>query len=272
MTRFTRSYPLDDISIRSGGDGRTVEAYAAVFNTPTDITDHQGTYSEVISPAAFERTIAHKGSKFGVFYNHGLTIHGTPSERGSMPIGTPVEVRGDDRGLWTITRYNKTPLADEALEAIRTGAITGQSFSGRFIGSDPKTPRGGFKPDADGGLPTVTRTEIALSEYGPTPFPAYSQAAIVGVRNVAGCTCGRGTTIELEVNVDGGGEPTTDGLCDCACPCCADCTCPDPSATTPDGAPGRSAITAPGDPDWDSARRTIHWSNIKLAMREKGVL
>src|SRR5690349_1314009 len=36
-TTFTRSYPLDDIRIRSGGDGRTVEAYAAVFDTPSEI-------------------------------------------------------------------------------------------------------------------------------------------------------------------------------------------------------------------------------------------
>src|SRR5262249_50896293 len=30
---YTRSYVLDDISIRAGGDGRTVEAYAAVFDS-----------------------------------------------------------------------------------------------------------------------------------------------------------------------------------------------------------------------------------------------
>ena len=42
MTAFVRNYPLEDITIRSGGDGRTVEAYAAVFNVDTEIHDHQG--------------------------------------------------------------------------------------------------------------------------------------------------------------------------------------------------------------------------------------
>jgi hypothetical protein len=84
--------------------------------------------------------------------------------------------------LLTITRYNNTPVADQVLEGIRTGAITAQSFSGAFVRSDIATPRGGFKPAADGSLRTVVRTEIAMREYGPTPFPAYEAAEILGVR------------------------------------------------------------------------------------------
>jgi len=184
MSGFVRSYPLDDIQIRSGGDGRTVEAYAAVFDHPVEIQDGAGHYNERISPTAFDRTLAQRGTNFGVFYNHASTIYGTPSERFSMPIGKPIEVRSDSRGLFTVTRYMDTALADEVLETILAGAITGQSFSGRFIASDVKTPRGGFKRGADGTLPNVTRTEIAMREYGPTPFPAYAAAEIMGVRSV----------------------------------------------------------------------------------------
>src|SRR6266487_3898314 len=32
VTAYTRSFPLEDISIRAGGDGRTVDAYATVFD------------------------------------------------------------------------------------------------------------------------------------------------------------------------------------------------------------------------------------------------
>src|SRR5690606_2086691 len=91
MTVFARSYPLEDIHVDASGDGRTVEAYAAVFNVPTEIRDRDGHYMEVIAPGAFDRTIAERGTRFGVFYNHGLTLHGASSERGSVPIGTPVE-------------------------------------------------------------------------------------------------------------------------------------------------------------------------------------
>lgn len=190
MEAFTRSFPLEDIHVRAGGDGRTVEAYAAVFDTPTEIHDQDGHYNEVIDRRAFDRTLnqlAPAGSRtnwrVGVLYNHGRTLFGTPSERGAMPIGTPVEIKADSRGLLTVTRYNKTELADEVLENIREGSISAQSFSGGFLRSDPtRSPRGGYRPDASGKLRTVRRQEIALREYGPTPFPAYPDAAVVGVR------------------------------------------------------------------------------------------
>lgn len=172
-----RTYLLEDISIRAGGDGRTVAAYAAVFNTPAEIRDQDGHYNEVIAPGAFDKTISERAGKIQVFYNHGKTIYGTPSERFSLPLGVPEEIRADSRGLFTVTRYARSAHADEVLELIRDGAIKGQSFSGGFpAGKSQRTP------GANGELPTITRGEVALREYGPTPMPAYAEAAIVGVR------------------------------------------------------------------------------------------
>ncbi len=185
MSDFLRTYALDDIRIRSDGDGRTVEAYAAVFDVPTPIHDRDGHYVEEIDPAAFAKTLADNGTRFGVFYNHGLDIYGGAAAEFSKPIGVPVEVRADAHGLWTVTRYARTQHADEVLELIKAGAITGQSFSGSFLRSDPaRAPRGGWRPDADGALRTVRRLEIRMREYGPAPFPAYAAAAIVGVRSL----------------------------------------------------------------------------------------
>jgi HK97 family phage prohead protease len=188
---FMRSFPLEDIRVKPGGDGRTVEAYAAVFDVEAEIQDFEGHYKEVIDRSAFDKVLARAqqpdGSwRVGVFYNHGMTIHGTPSDRGSMPVGTPELIRADGRGLLTVTKYNKNPLAEEALEAIRTGSITAQSFTGRIIRSTPSLSRadrrrGGYLP-VDGRLQTVRRMELGLVEYGPTPMPAYADAAIVGVR------------------------------------------------------------------------------------------
>jgi HK97 family phage prohead protease len=183
---YSRTFPLDDIAIRPGGDGRTVTAYAAVFGAAAEIRDQDGHYNEEIAPTAFDRTLAERGTRFGCFYNHASTLHGTPSERASVPLGTPLEVRADARGLLTVTRYNRTPLADEVLEAIRNGDITAQSFSGRMIQSKPSKPgRGPYRPGRGGELVTVVRTEIALREYGPTPMPAFEGAAILGVRSLA---------------------------------------------------------------------------------------
>jgi HK97 family phage prohead protease len=190
MSTFSRSFPLEDITIQRGGDGRTVEAYAAVYNTPAEIRDGQGHYLEQIHPSAFSRAIDHarpQGSRqawrIGVFYNHGKTLYGTPSELDSMPVGTTVDVKSDSKGLLTVTRYHKTPRADAILEAIREGAITSQSFSGETRQSTPEARR--YQPARDGSLTLVTRNVLGLREYGPTPMPAYDIPMVVGVRSLA---------------------------------------------------------------------------------------
>jgi len=184
---YTRSFALEDISVRSGGDGRTVDAYATVFNTPAEVRDADGEYIEEIDPAAFNRAIEHSrrakgGWNIPVIFNHGMTIFHTPSEIDSVPIGVPEEIRADKRGLFTRTRYHDSPRAREVLEAIREGSITAYSFSGAFRRSDPPVPRGGFRSDAAGNLKTVRRTESTLREFGPATFPVYAGAEVVGVR------------------------------------------------------------------------------------------
>jgi HK97 family phage prohead protease len=199
VTDFTRSFPLEDIEIKRGGDGRTVDAYAAVFGQEVPISDAQGEYIERIDPAAFNKTIADKGTRFSVLYNHGMTIYGTPSDSGSMPIGTPLEVRADTRGLFTSTRYNKTPLAEATLEAIKSGSLRTQSFRGSIIRSNPMQIRNSakFRANTAGEYPLVTRLELGLKEYGPAPFAAYSDAAIVAVR--AGLTLSDTDTMLLSM-------------------------------------------------------------------------
>lgn len=253
MTAFTRAFPLDDIQIRAGGDGRTVEAYAAVFDTPTEIIDQHGHYQEQLSPRSFNKTVADRGVRFGVFYNHGRTLQGTPSERGSMPLGSPIEPpRVDGRGLVTVTRYNKTQQADDVLEAIRNGDIRGQSFSGRFIGSEPKVPRGGYRSTSSGDLTLVTRTEIAMTEYGPTPIPAYDVPMMLGVRSTIDQLVGAGFDPQAVIRLL--------------------------SATTPpdDGEPEEEPDTAPAavaeEPQQHSGRQSTAVMSLRHRARQMGVL
>jgi HK97 family phage prohead protease len=174
---ISRGVPLLDLEVK----GRTVTAYAAVFDTPAEIRDGQGHYIEEIGRSAFNKSAKESGLKAGVFYNHGMTIHGTPSDLYSIPLGVPISVTPDAKGLLTVSRYNNTSTADAVLEAIRDGGVKGHSFTGRIIRSNPER-----MPRSKGGdLPKVTRTELGLREYGPTPFPAYSQAEITSVRSVA---------------------------------------------------------------------------------------
>lgn len=198
MTPFARTFALDSIEIsRTAGDGREVTAYAAVFDTPTEIQDGFGHYREVISRSAFDKTIRERGAdRVSVMYNHALTEYGTPSELGSVPVARCLEIRADGRGLLTRSRYNHGQLADAVLESIKNGEIRGQSFRGRILQSTPsvKAPR----VRRGGELPTLTRTEIALTEYGPTRTPYYEAAEILAVRAAGPVSA----SLALEIGAD----------------------------------------------------------------------
>lgn len=181
---FDRSYALDNIEIVSrakGGDGRTVEAYAAMFNKPYEVHDQHGDYHEVIAPSAFDQTIKRGAVRNAVcLYNHGMNLQGQPDPMAQIPIGTPLDIRADSRGLLTVTRYDMSEYSDRILAAIDNGSIRAQSFRGRIIRSSPNQMPGRSR---SGALPTVTRHELGLSDYGPTPIPVNADAEIVAVRS-----------------------------------------------------------------------------------------
>ncbi len=181
---FDRSYPLEGIEILSrakGGDGRTVEAYAAVFDVEQEIHDEHGAYREKNAHSAFNMTINSGAAMRALpLYHHGLNVvDGKPNPLGQVPLGSPLDIRADGRGLLTVTRYNRTELADSVLEAIRAGDIRAQSYRGRIYKSNPmRVP----KVRRGEALPLVTRLELGLLDYGPTPRPYYDGASIVAVR------------------------------------------------------------------------------------------
>jgi HK97 family phage prohead protease len=174
-----RTYKIDDLTFRSDGSGRVVEAYAAIFRTKSEIYDQDGHYDEELDPNSFTRTIQHKGTSFGVLFNHGRTVDGTPNPMATMPIGVPEEVKVDDHGVFTATRYLNNPLADQVLDAIRNRAIKAQSFSGRMMKSRRTYPNG----KGAGNRAHIMRMEIDMREYGPAVFAAYEGAAILGTRS-----------------------------------------------------------------------------------------
>lgn len=181
---YNRVFPLDDIQISRSGDGRTVEAYAATFDTPYEVRDQHGHYMEVIDRSAFNRTLNGAGKNAICVYNHGMTIHGTPDGMASLPLGKPLEIKPDGKGLLTVTRYNDGPWADSVLASIRNGDIKAQSFRGQIYRSSPngRVPKRRHLAEP---LPTVTRHELGLSDYGPTPTAVNDASAIVAVRSAA---------------------------------------------------------------------------------------
>jgi HK97 family phage prohead protease len=189
-----RYYPLDDIRIMRAAEGessgRVVEAYATVFDEPAEIHDGQGHYMEIIDRSAFDRVLAKLsrsrggfGSGVRVLFNHGKTMEGQPAPEFQRPIGKPLDIRPDGRGLLTRTEYAKKPFAEEILDDIREGRITGQSFVGGIERSDPELRGPGDRyRRRSGTLTTVRRMMLGLREYGPVLYGAYTGAEFLGVR------------------------------------------------------------------------------------------
>lgn len=155
-----RSYSFEARS----DDGLTLEGYAAVFNSPTDIVDFDGAYQETIVPGAFTRSLSKRTPVLQF-------DHGQHPLVGSIPLGAIDELYEDDHGLFVRARLHDNWLVEPVRDAIRSGAVDGMSF--RFAvraqsWNDDRTVR--------------TIREVELFELGPVVFPAYKDTS-VGVRS-----------------------------------------------------------------------------------------
>lgn len=155
------------------GDGRTLEGYAAIFDTPTRIDSWEGQFDEQIARGAFNRTL---NARTPVLQFD----HGHDARTGSVPIGSIEDIREDATGLFVQARLFDNPVVEPIRQAIEGGAIDGMSFRFRVI-DDQWTRR-------DGEVELRTIREVELYELGPVVFPAY-ESTTVGVRSLlAGLT------------------------------------------------------------------------------------
>lgn len=167
------------------GDGRTLEGYAAVFNSPTRIDSWEGTFDEDISPGAFRKTLTEQKPVLQF-------DHGHDARTGSVPIGAFQELREDDQGLYTRARLFDNPVVEPIRQAIEGGAVTGMSFRFKVMRDEWRDKDGQpvasqdlgrllYQPGDRGPLKRTIK-EVQLFEAGPVVFPAYADTS-VGVRS-----------------------------------------------------------------------------------------
>lgn len=149
-------------------DGTTLEGYAAVFDSPTEIDSWEGRFTEVIQPGAFAKAVRSNPRPVMQF------DHGTHPFIGSIPIGAVEELREDEQGLYVRAQLHTGEFFSPVREAIASGSISGMSF--KFT-----IPKGGVEVSDNDGREVRTLTEVNLHELGPVVWPAY-KATSVGVR------------------------------------------------------------------------------------------
>ena len=150
-----KNFAISDSNIDM--DARTFEGYASTWDL--DLHD------DVIQRGAFAKSISEgfPAGRIKVLWQH------------SQPLGMPIEMREDERGLWVKGRVSKTTLGDEALELMRDGVVDRMSIGFTI-------PAGKWEMRSDGVR--VIR-EAKLMEFSPVTFPANPEAAITGVKHLS---------------------------------------------------------------------------------------
>ena len=116
---------------------------------------------DIIHAGAFRRTIEQRGpegaNKIKVLWQH------------SEPLGLPLEMREDSRGLWTRSRVSDTQLGRDAMTLIRDGVIDRMSIGFSI-------PNGKADMEDDGWTRHIR--EVKLYEYSPVTFACNEEATI----------------------------------------------------------------------------------------------
>lgn len=201
-------------------DGLTMEGYAAVFSSRTEIDSWEGTFGETIRKGAFRKTIRERTPVLQFDHGHHPLV-------GSIPIGSIRELREDERGLFVSARITDNWLIQPVRDAIAEGSISGMSFrfsvmrevwrdrAGKIVRSEELSHL--LWDAGDRGPLERELIELRVPELGPVVFPAYADT-VVGVRSKELAATIRGDD-ELRREARrflavGGGVPASESLSD----------------------------------------------------------
>jgi HK97 family phage prohead protease len=143
-------------------DGRTLDGLAAPFDSPTEIRDAFGTFTEVIRPDSFTRTIAERGDRVKLLANH---------DRDQFPLGNIGRLWETGAGLMMSARVSNTTAGNDALELVADDVVRGLSIGFQVV-------------DQTWNADYSSRelTEVKLLEISLVTEPAYADAGVTAVR------------------------------------------------------------------------------------------
>lgn len=159
-----RSVPFTLTRAKEGGDGLTLEGYAATFDSPTLIDSWEGYFNESIQRGAFARVVRDSRQWPIMQFDHGRH-----PMIGSIPLGVVRHMREDERGLFVRTRLTDNWLVQPVRDAISAGAVSGMSFRFSVIRD---------KWDHTGDIPLRTLQQVNVAELGPVVWPAYGDTEV----------------------------------------------------------------------------------------------
>lgn len=156
-----------------GGESRTVQGYAAVFNTDNSELDQEGRgFTERLDPHCFDGVV--ERSDVCALYEHdsgfGILARST-NGKGTLKLSI------DEKGLLCQFDAPHTTLGDDILESVRRGDIKGMSFAFN-VTSDQ------WDKDDKGEYTRTIKQVGQLFDVSLVAMPAYDKTS-VNLREVA---------------------------------------------------------------------------------------
>jgi HK97 family phage prohead protease len=156
----TKALKFDDSQVNM--EERTFKGYASTFGNVDEVGD-------IIEAGAFTKTISERGpggsKQIKILWQH------------DEPLGMPLLMQEDSKGLYVEGKISKTRLGDEALELMRDGVVDRMSIGFSIPGG---------KSEWDSKMGVRRIKEVKLFEFSPVTFPANEMATIEGVKNLEG--------------------------------------------------------------------------------------
>ena len=150
----------EELEVRLNDEERTVEGYAAVFNSPTMI----GQVEEVVHHGAFDDRLM---DDVVALFNHDQNM---PLARSFEGQGT-LELKVDERGLHYRFKLGNQSYAKDLAESIKRGDVRGSSF-GFVVREDD------YEKKSDGTYRRNIKKIARLADISPVVSPAYPQTSV----------------------------------------------------------------------------------------------
>lgn len=145
-------------NIKADTQENIIEGYASHFN-------NKDSHSDIIISGAFKKTIKENKDRIKVLWQHDMW----------EPIGKPLEMKEDKKGLYTVSKISQTDVGKKAMILARDGVLNEMS-----IGFYP------IKEEYDREQNINYIKEIKLLEYSLVTLASNPLAQLTDVKNLMG--------------------------------------------------------------------------------------
>jgi hypothetical protein len=143
-------------SIKANVEQGVIDGYASYFS-------NKDSHGDIIQPGAFTKTIKENANRIKVLWQHDM----------QEPIGKPLTMEEDSKGLYTSSKISETDVGKKALILARDGVLNEMSIGFNTI-----------KEDYNAAINANIIREIKLWEYSLVTFASNELAKVSDVKNL----------------------------------------------------------------------------------------